>query len=469
MPRPARHLAEAVRRGRLDPVDLVEGALARVERRADLGAVVESHAPQARAEARRLRRRTGRMGPLAGVPVLVKDNVCTRAGHTTCCSRMLAGYRAPDDATAVARLRDAGAIVVGKTTCDEFGLGSSTETAWQGPARNPHDPSRVPGGSSGGSAAAVAAGIVPLALGSDTGGSVRQPAALCGVVGLKPTWGGISRRGLVAFASSFDQIGPLGATVDDVALAFRVMAGPDPADATSGDRPFRADHATWSGGRIGIVDVEPGSPLAPAVEQAARTLGAAGMSVGRARLPDPHRSLFVYLALSAAELSSNLARFDGVRYGLRAAGAKDLDALYRRTRARGFGAEVRRRILLGTAVLAGPPDASRHARARAARRAIVREMGRLFETFELLLGPTTDGPAFLLGERLADPLAMYASDAHTVLASLAGLPAISLPAPARAGALPLGIQLMAPWNREDRLLAAARLLEEAGFRVEGPR
>ena len=410
-------------------------------------------------------------GALAGVPVVVKDNICTRDYPTTCGSRILAGYRSPYDATVVGRLRSAGGVVAGMGNMDEFAMGSSTEHSCYGPTRNPYDLSRVPGGSSGGPAAAVAYGLAPLALGSDTGGSVRQPAAFCGVIGLKPTYGRLSRHGLVAFASSLDQIGLLGRNVGDVARLYEVVAGGDPLDATSRPSP-PPDVGDWDRGVEGVrfgwpanlwaegVDAE----VVAGLEEAAGWLERAGARrVAFDFLPGQY-ALATYCLLANAEASSNLARYDGVRYGAREPGATDIHALYVRTRSAGFGAEVRRRILLGTyALSAGYVDAF-YRTAQRARARIRREHEAAFARCDLLLMPTAPTLPFRLGEKLDDPLAMYRSDLFTLGANLAGIPALSAPVTASAGGLPRAVQLLAPDDGEGLLLRAARVIEVHGER-----
>jgi aspartyl-tRNA(Asn)/glutamyl-tRNA(Gln) amidotransferase subunit A len=412
-------------------------------------------------------------GPLRGVPVLVKDNLCTRDGlPTTCASRILAGYRAPYDATVVDRLRAAGAAIVGKGNMDEFAMGSSTEHSCYGPTRNPHDLSRVPGGSSGGPAAAVAYGLTPVALGSDTGGSVRQPAAFCGVFGLKPTYGRLSRYGLVAFGSSLDQVGIFARHAGDVAAVYAAVAGHDPYDATSRPDP-PPDVAAWDRGIEGVrfgwpanlwsdgVDPE----VVAGLEDAARWLERAGaVRVPMEFMPGTF-AVAAYYLIATAEASSNLARFDGVRYGARAAGAEDLAALYVGSRSAGFGEEVQRRILLGTyALSAGYYDAYylKAQRARARIRAAYREA---FARCDVLLLPAAPTLPFRLGEKLEDPLAMYLSDLFTIGANLAGIPGLSVPLPPSSGGLPRAAQLLGPDDAEPVLLAAGRALEVRGERA----
>jgi len=404
-------------------------------------------------------------GPLAGVPIAVKDNICTLQLPTTCGSRMLEGYISPFEATAVRRLRAAGAVVVGKTNLDEFAMGSSTEHSAFGPTRNPHDRTRVPGGSSGGSAAAVAAGAVRVALGSETGGSVRQPAAFCGVVGIKPSYGRVSRYGLVAFASSLDQVGVFGATVAEAAAVLGVIAGHDPLDSTCTDRPvppLGPGGATAEGLRIGVpveyfpdaLDPEVRAPIEAALD-ALRRAGARTVEVA---LPHTRYAIPAYYVIATAEASSNLARFDGVRYGRRVDAATTVD-VYRATRSAGFGDEVKRRIMLGTyALSAGYYDAY-YARAQRVRARIAEELRRAFASgVDVLLTPTTPTPAFRIGEKAEDPYAMYLSDVFTVTANLAGLPAASVPV-GFAGGLPVGAQLIADRWMEPMLVRAAAALE----------
>jgi len=464
---PALALAGAVRAGRLAPEDAVEsgweGPAARFE--PEVRAVVHTD-PQVRARAAR----AAADGALRGVPVLVKDNLCTADGlPTTCASRILAGWRAPYDATVVARLRAAGAVVVGKGNMDEFAMGSSTEHSCYGPTRNPYDLTRVPGGSSGGPAAAVAYGLVPLALGSDTGGSVRQPAAFCGVFGLKPTYGRLSRYGLVAFGSSLDQVGILARHAGDVAAAYAAVAGEDPFDATS--RPGPApDVSGWDAGVRGMTFGWPAELWAEGVEAevveglelAAAWLERAGARRVPVSLPPGEIAVAAYYLVATAEASSNLARYDGVRYGLRAPGADDVAALHLRSRSAGFGAEVQRRILLGTfALSAGYYDAYYLKGQRA--RARVREAYRAaFARCDFVLMPAAPTLPFRLGEKTADPLAMYLSDVFTIGANLAGIPGLSAPVTPSSAGLPRAVQLLGPEDAEPVLLRAGRVLEVRG-------
>ena len=395
----------------------------------------------------------GTAGPLTGIPLAHKDIFCTAGVATTCASRMLADFVPPYDATVVARLGAAGAVSLGKTNMDEFAMGSSSETSWFGPVCNPWDPARAPGGSSGGSAAAVSAGLVPCATGTDTGGSIRQPAALCGVTGLKPTYGRVSRHGMIAFASSLDQGGVFGLTVEDVEIVLRAMEGHDPLDSTSAARgPTRAGGGERM--RIGMpaeywegLDGEMGKCLRTAV----RELEAAGHTLVSLSLPHTRAAVPAYYVVAGAEASANLARYDGVRFGFRAAAPKDLDDLYRRSRAAGFGTEVKRRILTGTYTLSVGYYDAYYLKAQRVRRLIQRDFLEAFDTVDAIAAPVAPGPAFELGA-VSDPVAMYRQDVFTTPASLAGLPAMSIPCGFVAG-LPVGLQLIGPGFEEGRLLA----------------
>ena len=407
------------------------------------------------------------LGRLAGVPVALKDNLATLHLPTTCGSRILEGYVSPYEASAVRRLREAGAVIVAKTNMDEFAMGSSTEHSAYGPTRNPVDPTRVPGGSSGGSAAAVAAGLVRIALGSETGGSVRQPASFCGVTGIKPTYGRVSRYGLVAFASSLDHVGVFGRTVDDAALALQVVAGHDAQDATSIDAPVPDYRAAALQSMRGVVVGRPAEYFPDSLDPRVRdvcdaaldALREQGAEVRDVSLPHTHLAIPTYYVLAPAEASSNLARFDGVRYGSRVDG-EGLREMYEATRSRGFGAEVTRRILLGTFVLSSGYYDAYYRKAMEVRALIARDFRRLFaDGVHLLLTPTAPTPAFALGA-VSDPYEMYMSDIFTVTANLAGVPAMSVPA-GLVGALPVGVQLIAPHFEEFGMLAAAYALERA--------
>jgi aspartyl-tRNA(Asn)/glutamyl-tRNA(Gln) amidotransferase subunit A len=405
-------------------------------------------------------------GVLYGMPVAVKDNICTLEFTTTCGSRILEGYRSPYDATVITKLKAAGALIAGKTNCDEFAMGSSTEYSAYGRVVHPLDKARVPGGSSGGSAALVGAGVVPAALGSDTGGSIRQPASFCGVVGIKPTYGRVSRYGLVAFGSSLDQIGVLGRSVHDAARVLSVISGRDPKDATCEDRdPLRLPTVPESlqGFVIGLPREYFPPELDPAVrracDRAVRLMKELGAAVREVSLPHTPYAVPAYYVIAPAEASSNLARFDGVRYGPRFDGATNLRSLYRATRGQGFGAEVRRRILLGTYVLSAGYYDAYYRRAQQMRALIAQDFRNVFDRgVDLLFTPTTPTPAFKAGEKLADPVAMYISDVFTVTANLAGLPAISVPI-GRAKGLPLGGQLIGQAFLEDEMIEAAYALE----------
>ncbi|MDX6694012.1 MAG: aspartyl-tRNA(Asn)/glutamyl-tRNA(Gln) amidotransferase subunit [Blastocatellia bacterium] len=406
---------------------------------------------------------------LEGIPIAIKDNICVRGLQATCGSRILVGYHPPYDATVIERLKSAGALIVGKTNCDEFAMGSSNENSAYGPVKNPWDTTRVPGGSSGGSAAAVAAGIVPVALGSDTGGSIRQPAGLCGIVGLKPTYGRVSRYGLVAFASSLDQIGVFGQRARDVGRVLSVIAGRDEHDATSADVPV-PDYANELSGdlknaRIGVsrdmfgegLDEEVRVRVQKAIE-VYRELGAEIIDV---ELPRAKSAIAVYYIIATAEASSNLARFDGVRYGFRAEDAANLREMYRKTRDEGFGAEVKRRIMLGTYVLSSGYYDAYYLKAQRVRALIKEDFRKAFETCDAIATPTTPTPAFPIGEKVNDPLAMYLNDIYTVMANLAGIPGISIPCGLTGEGLPIGLQLLGPHWSEPTLLKLSHAYEQA--------
>jgi len=470
-------IASAVGSGRTTAAAVVQAAvssLVRAEQSPDSLNAFVSFSYEAAMEAARAvdeRVRAGQPLPLAGVPVAVKDNICTLDLPTTCGSRILEGYCSPFDATVVRRLREAGAVVVGKTNLDEFAMGSSTENSAFGPTRNPHDATRVPGGSSGGSAAAVAAGYVPAALGSETGGSVRQPAAFCGIVGIKPSYGRVSRYGLVAFASSLDQVGTLGRSVADAALLLQVIAGHDPRDSTCADRPVPDLAGELERGVRGLVvgvpeeyfppELDPA--IAAAVQAAIDLLRDAGAEVRSVSLPHTPYAIPTYCVLATAEASSNLARFDGVRYGLRAREADSTRAVYEATRSLGFGAEVKRRIMLGTYVLSAGYYDRYYARAQRVRALIAQDFRRVFDAgVDVVITPTTPSVAFHLGEKTADPYQMYLADIFTVTANLAALPAISLPIGTVDG-LPIGGQIIADrWNEAVMVRTAAALERALG-------
>ena len=481
-PADATALAAALAAGERSVEDVVEEHLAAIEERdASLGAFVSVDREGARERARALdaqRAAGSATGALFGVPVALKANLCHAGRVASCGSRLLASWRAPYTATAVQKLLDAGAVPLGATNMDEFAMGSSTENSALGPTRNPWDAQRTPGGSSGGSAAAVAAGMVPLALGSDTGGSVRQPAALCGVTGFKPTYGRVSRYGLVAFASSLDQVSPLAASARDLELALSVLSGADPRDATCAELPPVAPLAPsrdLTGLRIGVAPelFPPGldERVRGAVEAAIAHLVALGADATEIALPHLPYSLACYYVVAMAEASSNLSRFDGVRYGERVAGDDTLAGTMAATRATGFGPEVARRILLGTFALSAGYADEWYLRALKVRRLVAQDFEHAFTAVDVVVGPTAPGPAFPLGERADDPLAMYAADVLTVPASLAGLPAASVPCGfvEEAGArLPVGLQLVGPPLRDAEVLAAARSFQETTDFVERP-
>jgi aspartyl-tRNA(Asn)/glutamyl-tRNA(Gln) amidotransferase subunit A len=414
------------------------------------------------------RRRKGEsLGRLAGVPIALKDVVCVRGWTTSCGSRMLANFRPPSDAHIVERIRAADAVLVGRTNMDEFAMGSSCESSAFGVTRNPWDVSRTPGGSSGGSAAAVAAGFTPLSIGSDTGGSIRQPASFCGIVGLKPTYGRVSRYGLIAYASSLDQIGPFATSVEDAALLLEVIAGHDPRDSTSINRPVPAYTQSLEqpleGLRVGLVREHFVEGLHTDVEQAIRTAvdvyKRLGAKVVELSLPHQKYCVAVYYIVAPSEASSNLARFDGVHYGHRTAAPTDLIDLYAASRGEGFGSEVKRRIMLGTYALSSGYYDAYYNKALKVRRLIRQDFDAAFEQVDVIAGPVAPQPAFKIGELVNDPLAMYLNDIYTLSANLAGIPGISIPCGFSGDGLPIGLQLLSPPFEEERLLRAARMYE----------
>jgi len=442
-------LREAIRRGDASAEQAVTDALAAIaDRNPELNAFITVDADRALTRARSLDAASDKSGALHGVPVAIKDTICVRGMRATAGSHILDGYQPPYDATAVARLERAGAIVLGKTNCDEFAMGSSTEHSAFGPTRNPHDLTRTPGGSSGGSAAAVAAHLAPLALGSDTGGSVRQPAALCGLVGARPTYGRVSRYGLIAFASSLDQIGPFGRTVADTALMQDVIEGPDDHDATCRAAAAPACSSALDAGcrglRIGVPRhlLEDGidDGVRRAIETTLAYLADAGATIDDVELPYSRYAIPVYYLVATAEASSNLARFDGVRYGHRTASTGTLGEMYATTRREGFGAEVKRRIMLGTYALSAGYYEAFYLKAQHVRSLIRQDFDRALDGRHAIALPTSPTTAFRLGEKVDDPLQMYLSDVFTVGPSLAGLPSISVPA-GQAEGLPVGLQL----------------------------
>jgi aspartyl-tRNA(Asn)/glutamyl-tRNA(Gln) amidotransferase subunit A len=474
----AREIADAVRSGARSARSVIDEHLARIDAGdGELNAfnLVTTDEARAAAEAVDAKVAAGEdPGPLAGVPLALKDNMCTRGIPTTCSSKILEGWRPPYDATVVTRLREAGAVAVGKTNLDEFAMGSSTENSAFGPTRNPRDTSRVPGGSSGGSAASVAANFTPLAIGSDTGGSIRQPAAFCGVVGMKPTYGAVSRYGLIAFASSLDQIGPFAANVADAAALFDVIAGHDPLDSTS-IPDFRPDaFASLGRGvdglRVGVVRELSGGEgtvagLSPDVvartNEAVAALEAAGASVQEVSIPSATLGLSAYYLVAPAEASSNLARYDGVRYGMRV-DAPTTGEMNTASRTAGFGPEVKRRIMLGTyALSAGYYDAF-YGKALKVRTMMLQDFARAYEDVDVLVTPTAPTTAFPLGERTADPMTMYVNDVCTIPSNLTGHPGISVPFGVGDDGLPVGVQVLAPALADDLTFQVAAVLEAAG-------
>jgi aspartyl-tRNA(Asn)/glutamyl-tRNA(Gln) amidotransferase subunit A len=458
-------LAAGLKARRFSATELAGAFLERIERaQAQLNAfiTVEADTVLAAAAAADRALADGSAGPLTGLPIAHKDIFCAAGSRTTCGSRMLANFVAPYDATVVARLRAAGVVMLGKTNMDEFAMGSSNETSHFGPVRNPWDRARVPGGSSGGSAAAVAARLAPAATGTDTGGSIRQPAALCGVTGLKPTYGRVSRYGMVAFASSLDQAGVLTISAEDAALLFGAIAGFDPRDSTSVDLPVpdysAALNEPLAGLKIGLLrecfDKGLDAQVEARVRAAAEVLRQQGAQVSEVSLPNLPLSVPTYYVVAPAECSSNLARFDGVRYGYRCEQPRDLRDLYERSRGEGFGAEVKRRIMTGTYVLSAGYFDAFYLKAQKVRQLIARDFNRAFEQVDLLLGPTTPTAAFEIGSKTSDPVTMYLNDIYTIGANLAGLPGISVPC-GFADGLPVGMQLIGPHFAEARLLRAA--------------
>jgi aspartyl-tRNA(Asn)/glutamyl-tRNA(Gln) amidotransferase subunit A len=467
-------------RGSLTSEELVQSLLKRARSLESLNAFVHLDPERIIASARSIdmKRRSGeRLGPLAGVPVAIKDVICVEDEPTTCGSRMLRNFRPPYDATVIGKLKAAGAILFGKTNMDEFAMGSSTENSAYGPAQNPWDTSRVPGGSSGGSAAAVAAGLAPLALGTDTGGSIRQPASFCGTVGLKPSYGRVSRYGLIAFASSLDQIGTFASNLADTALLLGVVAGCDPNDSTSVDQPV-ADYCASLDEppdplRIGVVREFFGEGLDPevasAIEEAIGVYRKAGATIKEISLPHSKYGIPAYYIVASAECSSNLARYDGTTYGHRAedfspkyAGEENLAPLVRMmmaSRAEGFGAEVKRRIMLGTFALSAGYADQYYNKALQVRRKIRGDFDAAFREVDVVLGPTSPTPPFKLGERTDDPLSMYLSDIYTITANLAGIPGISIPCGMTRLGLPIGLQLLAAPFSEEKMLRVARVFE----------
>ena len=464
---PMHALSEGLERGEYSSEELTRTFLDRI---AEIGPRVNAYISvqeegaldMARAADER-RRKAENVSPLTGVPIALKDLLCTRGVQTTCGSKILRDYIAPYDATAVARLREAGTVFLGKTNMDEFAMGSSNETSAYGIVKNPWDPDRIPGGSSGGSAAAVGGGLCAAALGSDTGGSIRQPAACCGIVGLKPTYGRVSRFGLVAFASSLDQIGPMTRDVRDAALLLNVLSGKDPLDSTSADVPVPDFTAALTGDvkglKIGLpreYNIEGIEPDVDArVREAVEVLRGMGAEVKDISLPNSRYGVATYYIVAPAEASSNLARYDGVRYGHRSERTGDLIEMYKETRAEGFGAEVKRRIMLGTYVLSSGYYDDYYLKALKVRALIREDFERAFEEVDIVLTATAPTPAFQIGERMDDPLTMYLSDVFTIPCNMAGIPGISIPCGFTAEGLPVGLQLLGRNFDEETLLRAA--------------
>ncbi|UBV43318.1 Asp-tRNA(Asn)/Glu-tRNA(Gln) amidotransferase subunit GatA [Deinococcus taeanensis] len=467
----AAELARRVQSRDVSPQALTEASLARIQAAQALNAIVSVN-PNAAAQAQKVHARVaaGEALPLAGIPVTVKDNINVTGTATTCGSRILAGYVSPYDATAVRRLVQAGAVIVAKANMDEFAMGSSTESSTHGATLNPWDTARVPGGSSGGSAVAVAANLTPVSLGSDTGGSVRQPAAFTGVYGLKPTYGRVSRYGLVAYASSLDQIGPFARSAEDLALLMNVIAGHDPQDATSLHAPPAFQVGTpedLRGLRVGVIteSLEGNtSGVHAALSVTLDALRGAGATVGEVSLPELRYAIAAYYLIAMPEASSNLARFDGMVYGRRVSG-HDVTEAMTLTREQGFGREVQRRIMIGTYALSSGYYDAYYSKAMKVRRLIAERFTQAFRDFDVLVTPTSPFPAFRRGEKTSDPLAMYAADVDTVAINLAGLPALSVPAgfeTVDGAALPVGVQFIAPALHDELLVKVAGALEALG-------
>lgn len=456
----------------ISATELVTQTLAEIGRTGKtLNTFITVTAEQALSQAKQIDARRGRgekVGALAGIPIAIKDVICTQGIQTTCGSRILTGFVPPYDATVITKLKVADAVIVGKTNMDEFAMGSSNENSAFGPVRNPHDPSRIPGGSSGGSAAAVAAHQAIFALGSETGGSVRQPASLCGVVGLKPTYGAVSRWGLVAFASSLDQIGSFGRDVRDCALLFDIIAGGDPRDSTSRKayqphcfEKLRQEPKSF---RIGVPKEYFALGIEPDVERLVRgaidRIGREGVPVEEVSLPSTDKGIATYYIIAPAEASSNLARYDGVKYGLRVYGGNDdLLTMYGKTRQEGFRPEVKRRIMLGTYVLSAGYYEAYYLKAQKLRAQVKKDFDDAFRKVDLLVCPTSPTAAFKLGEKVDDPLTMYLNDVYTVTANLAGIPAISIPCGKTKAGLPVGLQILAPPFAEEKLFQFAHWVE----------
>jgi aspartyl-tRNA(Asn)/glutamyl-tRNA(Gln) amidotransferase subunit A len=468
---PIRELAAGLRAKKFSSRELTEHFLKRIKAldpKLNSFVTVCDDAALKEAAAADARLAKGEAGPLLGIPLAQKDIFCTAGVKTSCGSKMLDRFVAPYDATIVTKLKNAGTVMLGKCNMDEFAMGSSNETSWYGPVKNPWDVSRVPGGSSGGSVAAVAAGLAPFATGTDTGGSIRQPAALTNLTGIKPTYGRVSRYGMIAFASSLDQAGVLARTAEDCAHVLHAMAGFDPLDSTSLDRPV-PDYAAALGGslkglRIGLPKEYFAEGLDPGVRAclmaAVQKFQELGATTSEISLPNSPLSVPTYYVVAPAEASSNLARYDGVRYGHRADGVKTLEELYKKSRGEGFGAEVQRRIMIGTYVLSHGYYDAYYLKAQKVRRLIYDDFRRAFENVDVVLGPTAQAPAFKLGAKTTDPVAMYLNDIYTIAANLAGIPAMSMPGGFVDG-LPVGLQLMGNYFDEARLLNVAHQYQQA--------
>ena len=464
-------LSRLLQKRALSSVELTQDCLSRAERlNGELNCFISLFPEHALEQARRADQRLGRGdgGPLTGIPIAHKDIFCARGFKTSCGSKMLDNFIAPYDATVVSKLDAAGCVMLGKTNMDEFAMGSSNETSFYGPVKNPWDASRVPGGSSGGSACAVSARLAPAATATDTGGSIRQPAALCGVTGLKPTYGRVSRYGMIAFASSLDQGGVLARTAEDAALLLAAMAGFDERDATSADAAVDDYPAqlgrSLKGLKIGVpaeyFSGAPDQPVADAVNAALALLEQAGASLIDISLPNTPLAIPVYYVIAPAECSSNLSRFDGVRFGHRCAAPRDINDLFRRSRGEGFGAEVKRRIMIGAYVLSAGYYDAYYLKAQQTRRLLRDEFARALERVDVIATPTAPSVAFPLGERLADPVSMYLSDIYTASVNLAGLPAVSVPAGFSDG-LPVGLQIIGNYFREAQVLNVAHQYQQA--------
>ena len=469
-----RQLLHMLERGETTSVEIVTAYLHTIEEKTDINAYITVAAEVALQQAQEsdLRRKAGKqLSPFDGIPIAIKDNICTREVLTTCASGILQNFIPPYNATAYQRLRNAGFVLLGKTNLDEFAMGSTTETSFFGPTKNPVDTTKVPGGSSGGSAAAVAAGLAPVALGSDTGGSIRQPAAFCGVVGIKPTYGRVSRYGLVAYASSLDQIGTFAHTVRDAADVLAVISGLDERDATSINKPIDFDSATITGDirglRIGVpqeyfngVD----GAIVTAVKDVIKRLERQGAVIHQISLQYTDYAVPIYYLIATAEASSNLARYDGVRYGYRSKNIQKLKDLYVKTRQEGFGKEVKRRIILGTFALSSGYYDAYYLKALKGRRLIIDDFTRAFSQCDCIVAPVTTTTAFGIGEKISDPLSLYMADILTIQANLAGIPAMSVPVAKDESGLPIGIQIMAAHFNEKVMLNVAQAIEDSVVR-----